>query len=142
MVEKIWSLRLSLNKLAELLSQENRYIVLGDLNTMGMLFPYRKLSDERVSAEEEIEALREYARRRDMVLLAKEFDATWSNGAKESDLDHVLATQAVSFRTLGQRADGDPFTVQVRGWQQLQGQDRQDFIDHVSDHCLLYCEID
>jgi exonuclease III len=142
MVEKIWSLRLALRKLAESLAQDNRYIVLGDLNTMGMLFPYRRKSDERVSEEEEIEALREYASRRDMVLLTKELDATWSDGKIESNLDHVLATNETGFRTLGQRDDGQPFAVKVSGWQQLQGPERLHFIRNVSDHCLLYCEID
>ncbi len=142
MVEKIWSLRLALSKLAESLAQDNRYIVLGDLNTMGMLFPYQKQSDERVSEEAEIEALREYARRRNMVLLTKEFDATWSDGQDESNLDHVLATDATSFRSLGQRDDGQPFVVRVSGWQRLPDPQRRHFIDNVSDHCSLYCEID
>jgi endonuclease/exonuclease/phosphatase family metal-dependent hydrolase len=141
MVDKIWSLRLALSKLAASLNVENKYIVLGDLNTMGMLFPYRKKSDERVSEEEEIEALREYASRRDMFLLPKEFDATWSDGKIESNLDHVLATNATSFQNLGQRDDGQPFAVKVTGWQQLQNPERLDFIQNVSDHCLLYCEI-
>jgi endonuclease/exonuclease/phosphatase family metal-dependent hydrolase len=142
MIEKIWSLRLALGKLADHLAQENRFVALGDLNTMGMLFPYRKKSDERVSEEEEIEALREYASRRNMVLLRKELDATWSDGRIESDLDHVLATNETTFTSLGQRDDGEPFSVMVRGWQQLQGTERLNFIEHVSDHCFLYCEIE
>jgi len=140
MYQKAWTLKRTVDRLAEASSVDGKFIVLGDMNTMGMLFPTRRRSDERVAQDEEIGALEEYASRRSMVLLAKELDATFSDGRILSDLDHVLATDNISFRVLGQRSV-EPFYVGVTGWQQLQGPARLDFISNVSDHCSLYCEI-
>jgi hypothetical protein len=140
MFEKIWSLKRAVDALAAASSVDGKFIVLGDLNTMGLLFPTKRNSDRRVAQDEEIEALGQSGSRRSMVLLAKEFDATFSDGRYLSNLDHILATDNISFRVLGQH-NGEPFNVRVTGWQQLEGQARLDFIRSVSDHCSLYCEI-
>jgi len=34
------------------------------------------------------------------------------------------------------------FAVRVEGWQQLGGNARKTFIEMVSDHCALYCEVE
>ena len=44
------------------------------------------------------------------------------------------------FADFGTRA-GEPYQVRVRGWNQLSGQERWDFISTVSDHSALYAEI-
>ncbi|NIN63531.1 MAG: hypothetical protein GTO63_02205 [Anaerolineae bacterium] len=59
MYEKIWSLKGALNRLADALSLDCHFLVLADLNTMGLLFLTRRRSDRRVSQTEEIKALRE-----------------------------------------------------------------------------------
>jgi endonuclease/exonuclease/phosphatase family metal-dependent hydrolase len=139
MFEKIWSLKNALDKQ----SPEGtgaRFVVLGDLNTMGLQFPSRRKSDTRVSEAGEIEALAGFAKRRGMLLLRKEFPHTFNNGKLVSDLDHVLASDNIPFRELGQ-VEGEPFHVRVTGWQQLEGDARETFIETISDHCSLYCEV-
>jgi hypothetical protein len=140
MFEKIWSLKKALDKGAP--GGQSKVIVLGDLNTMGLLFPTKRKSDLRVSEEQEIQALADFAKKRNMSFLSKEFDLTFNNLKLTSNLDHVLASDNIVFNQLGQRqADNNPFVVRVTGWQQLSGQARKDFIKNVSDHCSLYCEI-
>ena len=136
MFEKIWSLKKALDS-----SSPARLIILGDLNTMGMQFPTRRKSDRRVTEEEEIAGLEEFARKRDMALLTKEFDETFNNGKLISNLDHILATDNLSFKEQGQ-TDGAPFQVKVTGWNQLTGSKRKTFIETISDHSLLFCEIE
>ena len=141
MFEKIWRLRLTLNKINPDPGPA-KFIVLGDLNTMGLQYPYRRVSHVLVNEEDEIAALKEYADRRDMVLLTKEFDTTFNNLRYESNLDHIITTENISFRDLGQRVvDGRPFQIKITGWHQLQGAARTRFINEISDHCSLYCEI-
>jgi len=139
MFEKIWSLKKALDKKAPEATGA-RLIVLGDLNTMGLQFPTRRKSDIKVSEADEIRALKRFAKKRDMVLLSKEFAHTFDNGKVISDLDHILATDNITFGELGHTA-GKPFYVKVTGWQQLEGEARKEFIETISDHCSLYCEI-
>jgi len=138
MFDKIWKLKAALDKQAS--SGAGRFIVLGDLNTMGLQFPARKKSDTRVSEADEIKALQDLASKQGLTLLVKEFDKTFNNGKLTSDLDHVLATNNLTFGELGQ-ALGQPFFVKVTGWQQLTGAARKKFIETISDHCSLYCEV-
>lgn len=141
MDDKIWSLKKALDKLASAHSLDSRFIVLGDLNTMGLLYPtQRESTDRRISEAEEIEALETAAKRRNMVFLHKEFSTTFSDEKEEANLDHIFATNNISFKEFGQR-DGEPFFVRVTGWQQLQGDEKKEFIRTISDHCSLYCEI-
>jgi hypothetical protein len=139
MFDKIWSVKKALDKKSPG-GAESKFIVLGDLNTMGLQFPLRKKADTRVSEMDEIKALEAIALKQDMVLLPKEFVSTFNNGKFTSNLDHVLATNNVAFRQFGLIQD-QPFFVRVTGWQQLQGNARKTFIDTISDHCSLYCEI-
>jgi hypothetical protein len=141
MFEKIWSLKKALDKgLPE--GESAKFIALGDLNTMGLQFPSRRKSDIRVTEEGEIKALKGLAKKRNMILPAKEFDRTFNNLRITADLDHVLATDNIRFAELGHTEQGKPFHVKVTGWQQLEGAAREEFIETTSDHCSLYCEID
>jgi endonuclease/exonuclease/phosphatase family metal-dependent hydrolase len=139
MFEKIWSLKRALDKKSPEGTQA-RLIVLGDLNTMGLKFPTRRKGDIRVTEAEEIEALEGFAKRRGMVLLPKEFAHTFNNGRLVSNLDHMLATGNIAFEELGQ-TESRPFYIKVSGWHQLEGDARIEFIETISDHCSLYCEI-
>jgi len=139
MFEKVWHLRNALNKINPD-PGDAKLIILGDLNTMGLQYPYRRVSHRRVEEKEEIDALEEFAHRRDMVVLKKEYETTFNNLEYESNLDHVLATENVTFGDLGQ-TDSEPYKVKVTGWHQLQGAARRRFIENISDHCSLHCEV-
>ena len=140
MFEKIWSLKKALEKKSPEATGA-RLIVLGDLNTMGLQFPTRRKGDIKVSEADEIKALEGFAKRYDMLLLSKEFAHTFNNGTLISNLDHILATDNIKFAELGHTEGEEPFYVKVTGWQQLEGDARREFIETISDHCSLYCEI-
>ena len=139
MFGKIWKVREALRKRAG--EAGGRLLVLGDLNTMGLRFPSRRVADRLVSGGKEVEALRAFAGEAGMYVAEKSHDATYG-GVALSDLDHLLATKKVKLRQLGQRPDRRDFHVRVRGWQQLNGSARKTFIETVSDHCSLYAEVE
>ena len=106
-----------------------RLVVLGDLNTMGMWYPTDRKADERVPAALELEALAAAAKAAGMKLLPKTAPATWSNptGTMLGDLDHVVASEGLAIAG----------PVEVKGWQQLEGAARKQFIQETSDHGSL-----
>jgi endonuclease/exonuclease/phosphatase family metal-dependent hydrolase len=140
MYDKMWNLKNAVDKRAAAMGQQGNFIILGDLNTMGLLFPTKRKSDRRVSEEEEIKALAASAKRREMSLLPKELPTTFNNERFEADLDHILAAENLNFAPLGQH-NGQPFFVKVTGWHQLAGHAKTQFIRTVSDHCSLYCKV-
>lgn len=115
-----------------------KFVVMGDLNTMGRSDCAR--SDD-ISAAEELKKLEKAAAagKRRMRLLSKTSDKTWSNdtSSETSDLDHVLATKD-NVRFNKPQADVE---VRVSGWNQLKGDERETFIKNISDHSSLFCEI-
>ncbi len=138
MFDKIWKVKEAITKMSGI---DGHLIVTGDFNTMGLFFPTKSKKNEAVPADREIHVLGETAVQSKMVMLDKEFDITWNNNTLASNLDHVLVSDQLSFKKLGTRADGTPFHVAVRGWQQLSGADRKKFINDVSDHCALIMEV-
>jgi hypothetical protein len=120
-----------------------RYLFVGDLNTMGMDYPFERSID----AATELRKWDAYATRKTigMQRLVKTHDATWSNGSASrlppSNLDHVYASSNLAFRDF-QRADGTPAQVAVRGWVDAGNIAAQDaWIAAHSDHSLLYLEL-
>jgi hypothetical protein len=118
-------------------------IITGDLNTMGMSFPTDTKSNQRVKDTDEISGMGKLLNKNTIALAPKEFDATWiSNGLTlTSNLDHVWHNGNAPLKKLGKRSDGNDYFVRVYGWQQLNGQERREYVDQVSDHCLLYFEV-
>ncbi|MBM3524876.1 MAG: endonuclease/exonuclease/phosphatase family protein, partial [Alphaproteobacteria bacterium] len=82
-----------------------RYIFLGDLNTMGMKYPF----DRSIPVEAELRKWDTIAKRRGMSRLVKTVDASWWNGSGSSlppsNLDHVVASTNIQFRSF-QRPGG------------------------------------
>jgi hypothetical protein len=119
------------------------YIIMGDLNTMGMKYP----SGKSVPPEIEIKRLdgraRHHAYR--MRLLSKTHYNTFSNGSASSTppspLDHVVAARHMKFKEFDNaKGKGE---VDVRGWADFTDPAEQDqWIKDFSDHCLLYFEVE
>ncbi|MDD4052646.1 MAG: hypothetical protein PHR28_12210 [candidate division Zixibacteria bacterium] len=114
------------------------YIFLGDLNTMGLEYPF----DQSIAADFELKRMdREAARKKnDMRRLSKDAPATFWNGTKSSlpasDLDQVFAANHLKFRLFG---DAE---ITVRGWpQETTDQEKDAWIKDYSDHGLLYLEV-
>ena len=118
------------------------YIFLGDLNSMGLSYPY----DKGIDAKTE---LKRWDRRAsayyDMRRLSKTHDLTFSNGSgssiPDSNLDHVYASKHLAFKKFN-RPDGSKAEVDVRGWIDKVNQGEKDqWINEYSDHSLLYLEV-
>jgi endonuclease/exonuclease/phosphatase family metal-dependent hydrolase len=153
---EIWDLQSTLNEKAG--SEYARFIVVGDLNTMGA--EIESAEDPLLTEDGEIEALAQRAEERGMRLLPKEGEVTFNDGdGLRSNLDHVLATENVSFQKLGTRpsrqtqedrdapneaqAQGEEaYFVGLGGWNDREGERRVRYIEEVSDHTSLYCEIE
>ncbi len=113
------------------------YIFMGDLNTMGLDYPYK---EHDIPAASEIKELDRRTVYRQMRILTKTAPFTWSNGSKSkyapSNLDHVVAADHLKFKNLGGAE------VAVRGWPELSTDAKKDaWIDKYSDHGLLYFEV-
>lgn len=127
MFDKVWSLKKALAKLQD--NGNARLIAMGDLNTMG-----RKGGP---SAVEEIAELERQAAKAGMTLLKKSHEQTWSSdGKKMSALDHVVASNDLSFKV---QAPGlQTVQILVDGWVNRMGEARVNFVKNISDHSLLY----
>jgi endonuclease/exonuclease/phosphatase family metal-dependent hydrolase len=120
-----------------------RYLFLGDLNTMGMDYPFDRSIDPAVELRkwDRVAARSTIAMRR----LVKTHDASWSNGSASSlppsNLDHVFASANLAFRGF-RRADGTEAQVALRGWvDAATDAERDAWIASYSDHSLMYLEL-
>jgi endonuclease/exonuclease/phosphatase family metal-dependent hydrolase len=121
-----------------------KYLFLGDLNTMGLVYPFNK----DIAADIEIKKWDKYASKAkiQMKRLVKTHDVSWTNGSGSrippSNLDHVFASTNLNFKTFP-RADGSgPAQVSLRGWVNEPTLTKQDeWIAKYSDHALIYFEL-
>jgi hypothetical protein len=137
MFDRVWKLRLALNKKVQNsggMITAAHLIVLGDLNTMGLFYPTNTLANALVKAPREIEVLGIQAAKVGMQVLTKDEPLTYnSGGSLKGNLDHVLADIALPIVPMATGAQ-----VAVRGWPQLTGNARKDFIASISDHASLF----
>lgn len=115
------------------------YLFVGDLNTMGLDYPY---TQHDISAEMEINELKRRARHytKKMMVLEKSEENTWWGGSTSklgpSNLDHVVAADHLMFK------DFRGAQVDVRGWPQEATDAAKDtWVEKYSDHALLYFEV-
>jgi endonuclease/exonuclease/phosphatase family metal-dependent hydrolase len=120
-----------------------RYLFLGDLNTMGMDYPF----DRSIAPATELRKWDRVAARATIAMrrLVKTHDASWSNGSASSlppsNLDHVFASSNLAFRSF-RRADGTEAQVALRGWvDAATDAERDAWIAGYSDHSLMYLEV-
>jgi len=113
------------------------FIFLGDLNIMGMKYPFKK----DIQSNYELQKLNKEAKKVKMRRLDKNKHYTWWNGPgskyKPADLDHVVASDGLKFK---QFTGAD---IDVRGWPALSTESEQgEWIKNYSDHGLLYLEVE
>ncbi|WP_455218263.1 endonuclease/exonuclease/phosphatase family protein, partial [Kaarinaea lacus] len=136
-ISKSWDLKKKLDKAS---GGKANFIVLGDLNTMGMKYPYHM----SITADTELKKLDLDTRRRKMTRLVKTHEFTWWNGPGSSlppaNLDQVIAAEHLRFKMF-KRTDNSRAPIDVRGWPQLPEQQQKDWITQYSDHALLYLEV-
>lgn len=114
------------------------YLFLGDLNTMGMKYPFQKSIDATV----ELQKLDADAAKKKMRRLPKSKPATWWNGPggsiAPSDLDQVVASDHLKFKRFDSNAE-----VDVRGWASLATDaEKKVWIQDYSDHSLLFFQVE
>lgn len=139
MFSKIFSLNKALQALHEQ-QGKSRFIALGDLNTMGRVIAPNVTP---ITEAQEIAQLVTAAGKAGMQLLPKSAPKTWSSptGSRKSNLDHVLASNDLNFKTQG-TVGGQPVKVLVDGWVNMSGAARRTFIETISDHSMLFVEIE
>lgn len=135
MLRRALKFRTTLNKIAP--DKRANYIFVGDLNTMGLDYPY---TQHDITAADELKELDRRARYKKMRRPLKSHDLTWWNGSDSykpgSNLDHVIAAEHLRFKHL------NGAEVAVRGWMDLAGEaDQKAWIEKYSDHGLLYFEV-
>ncbi|MBI5385806.1 MAG: endonuclease/exonuclease/phosphatase family protein [Verrucomicrobia bacterium] len=136
MLRRALDFRKTLNKASP--NGKANYIVLGDLNTMGMKYPFQK----DIEAEVELKKLDADAKKRQMRRLGKTKPATWWNGPGSSippsNLDQIVAADHLKFKAFAGGAEAD-----VRGWASL-GTDAEkaSWIKSYSDHSLLLFQVE
>ena len=113
------------------------FLFLGDLNTMGMDYPF----DKDIDATVELQKLDLDAKKVKMRRLTKNRPHTWWNGPKSrykpADLDHVVASTHLRFKRV-KGAD-----IDVRGWPKLATPEEQGaWIKEYSDHGLLFLTVE
>lgn len=143
MIERAFEFRKALDK-SEGGAGKARYLFVGDLNTMGLEYPF----GGSIAAETELRKADRYGNRASIKMrrLAKTHGATWFNGSGSSfppsDLDHVFATTNLKFRAFAVPGAAGPSEVSVRGWVDEATDSKKDtWIERYSDHSLLYFEV-
>jgi hypothetical protein len=136
MLRRAFKFKSTLEKAAK---APTNYIFVGDLNTMGMEYPFKK----DIPPEIEIKKwdTRAHSAAYRMKRLSKSHVASWSplstSSLTPSALDHVYAADHLQFTKFSNGAE-----VDVRGWvQKTTTADRDRWIKDYSDHSLLYFEI-
>lgn len=110
-----------------------RFILLGDLNTMGLNLTF---SNNDLSGAEEIARIDKILGARKLRRMPKTHEATFNNGTGSSyppaDLDHVYVSDNC---TIADVPGGDGAKVRVAGW--VEAADADAWIDAYSDHAPL-----
>ena len=134
--------------------QRANFIALGDFNTMGMNY---RGSAYDIPASIELDKLDKDLRRNSIRMrrLTKTAPNTFSNGSKSrykpADLDHVVASDHLTFKTWANKApitekahqpSSTPSEVDVRGWVDESSVAKQDrWVAKYSDHAYLVFQV-
>jgi len=118
------------------------YIFLGDLNTMGLDYPYNSDIESTTELKRWDTKAKQYY---DLKRLVKSHDFSWSNGAgasiPDSNLDHVYASKHLQFKQFD-KTGGEKADVSVRGWvNATSNSEKNKWIKDYSDHSLLFLEV-
>jgi len=135
MFNKVFNLKKALDKASANLGQgPANFIVVGDMNTMGMNYHGRR---HDIPGTDEIRAVTSRFKQKGMKALRKSHPFTFNNGSDsrypQSDLDHVFAASHLQFDEMADVAE-----VRVGGWAEAGTPREQDeWITRFSDHAPL-----
>jgi len=139
MADRAIKFRKTLNKAV---GGDANYIFLGDLNTMGLEYPYNSSIEAGTELKRWDTRAKQYY---DIRRLIKTHDFTWSNGSgstiPDSNLDHVYASEHLEFKQFDKDGGGKA-DVSVRGWvNKATNGEKDKWINDYSDHSLLFLEV-
>ncbi|MFW9944768.1 MAG: endonuclease/exonuclease/phosphatase family protein [Candidatus Sifarchaeia archaeon] len=122
------------------------YMFLGDLNTMGLKYPFGVRGGKHgFDGKVELAKWDRFGNKDiyAMQRLSKTHDVTYRShgGHLQGNLDHVYAEKHLRFKKFNKGSSGR-VDVEVSGWvDQTSEQDIQDWISKYSDHSMLYLEV-
>ncbi|MBL0714986.1 MAG: endonuclease/exonuclease/phosphatase family protein [Desulfosarcina sp.] len=136
--------------LDDVTGEETNFMILGDLNTMGLKYPRQWMAHQIARTGEEVafidyESQRKGRRERvpNMRRLTKPEGTHFSTRYGISDLDHFIASAHLAFKEQQSTGELFPHEVLLQGWRDFPegSADREQYADDISDHCLLFCEL-
>lgn len=118
------------------------YIFLGDLNIMGMYYPYKQKIESDIELKKWVTRAKQYY---GMKQLKKTYGKTWYGGSSSTyepaDLDHVFASKHLDFK-IYKNQNSQNVEVYVIGWvNEKIPAEKDTWIKDYSDHALLYFEV-
>ena len=140
MFNKIFDLKKALDKKAKAQrSSAANFIVVGDMNTMGLDYGGKNFD---ISSADEINQITSKFNRRGMKMLKKSHPDTFNNGSiskyEPSALDHVFAAKHLRFADM----DNNGAEILVGGWTQKNTEAEQDkWIAQYSDHAPIVLKL-
>jgi exonuclease III len=140
-----FNLKRKLDKMAGLSTD---FMILGDLNTMGLKYPRKRKADEIANTDKELAFIDQERRRLSrgvnprMRRLHKPEGTHLSKRYGISDLDHIIAADHLQFLPQTDARVSGQFEVKLGGWRDSPpGPQEEDYAERVSDHCFLFCEL-
>lgn len=134
--------------------KEVNFMMLGDLNTMGLKYPRPYKTDKIVITGTELDYLDFWADRKsgsknheklkpNVRRLSKPIGTYYSKTYGISDLDHIMASNHMEFKPQSNFAESGKFDIKLDGWRKYLNDEvaLKKFTDEISDHCLLFCEL-
>jgi endonuclease/exonuclease/phosphatase family metal-dependent hydrolase len=141
MIEKAMKFRHTLDKAYGGHHKAN-YIFLGDLNTMGMDYPFQK----NIEPKFELQKWDKIGKKTfGMQRLRKTSEETWSSLSTsklgKANLDHAYVAEHLKFTKFKNTANEEA-EIDVRGWvNEKSDSEKDNWIKCYSDHSLLYFEV-
>lgn len=137
-------------KLDDIMESSTNFIMLGDLNTMGLKYPKPIKSDQIADTLTEVEYIDyesqrkgKYKRRPHMRRLTKPVGTHFSTRYGITDLDHIIAAEHLRFKPMQNFGESREFEVLLDGWRRFHDDPAKmrKYAEEMSDHCLLVCEL-
>ncbi len=130
------------------------FLIMGDLNTMGLKYPRPYKADKIAETPEELEYLDFHAYRkagrsaRKKILpklrrLTKPAGTFYGKSYGMVDLDHIIASDHLQFEPQDNFGETDQHEIRLDGWRKHLGDKAkiEKYCNDISDHCLLFCEL-
>ena len=137
-------------KLDDVINDQTNFLILGDLNTMGLKYPKQIKSDRLAETITELEYIDyesqrkgKYSKKPKMRRLTKPIGTHHSKTYGISDLDHIIASEHLDFKSQDNFGESSKSEILLDGWRRFldEPEKLKKFTEEISDHCLLFCEL-